>query len=162
MEITIAKISGVKPDKNGDPISNILTSENKWLNCMGIDLTGKVGAVIEIEKLRQFPVGKNSWYCNFKALLSEPGHEPGSPKKAAPGASVAQPAPFLNGSGKLTFDEYVLAVKAAHRLAMDVEPDSLTTQADHSQARAALVNTFIIALTNGKVGLPTEDDAVPF
>jgi hypothetical protein len=76
-------------------------------------------------------------------------------------AKAFQPAPVLNqsnGNGKITWGDYMTAMKAAHKTAAFLEQED-------AHARAALVNTVLIAFSKGQVALPTQEDLdkeVPF
>ena len=85
--------------------------------------------------------------------------------KSAPDRS----SPAAQRDGVIEWEEYVGAIREAHLVASELEPDENQTVEGHinrSQARAALVNTMMIALTTGKIGLPAtseppEDDNGP-
>lgn len=71
-----------------------------------------------------------------------------------------------NNNGKITWDAYRAMAEAAHGLAHMLEPDLPGQQAgdvhiDRSSARAAILNTVMIAYSNGKIFVPEEDDT-PF
>lgn len=58
---------------------------------------------------------------------------------------------------QIAWEDYIVAVRKAHLVANDLEPDENRTIDGHinrSQARATLVNTMMIALTNGQISLP--------
>jgi hypothetical protein len=74
-----------------------------------------------------------------------------------------------NGNGKITWDAYRALAEAAHGLAMKLEPDDETERVDRdggrvqamvdrSTARAAILNTVMIAYSNGKIVVPEDDD----
>lgn len=77
---------------------------------------------------------KGKWARLITAPVSSNGH--GS---AAPAASV-------------TWEDYRQMMRLAHSEATDLEHDD-------PQARAAIVNTVMIAFSNGKVSLPKQDEA---
>ena len=77
-----------------------------------------------------------------------------------------------NGNGKITWDAYRAMAEAAHDLAHKLEPDGVAphiegddhgyhTTVDRSSARAAILNTVMIAYSNGKIFVPAEDDDIP-
>jgi hypothetical protein len=74
-----------------------------------------------------------------------------------------------NGNGKITWDAYRAMAEAAHSLAMKLEPDEITcdenggneVRTDRGSARAAILNTVMIAYSNGKIFVPTDDDDIP-
>lgn len=67
---------------------------------------------------------------------------------------------------QITWDDYREVAKAAHNLALVLEPDEYTSEerltalvrTDRSPARMAFVNTALIAYSNGKFIVPKEDD----
>jgi flagellar hook assembly protein FlgD len=72
-----------------------------------------------------------------------------------------------NGAGKITWDAYRAMAEAAHSLAMKLEPDEIdvseatgheTVRTDRGSARAAILNTVMIAYSNGKIFVPEDDD----
>lgn len=68
-----------------------------------------------------------------------------------------------NGNGKITWDAYRAMAEAAHGLAGKLEPDFVGEPAmDRSSARAAILNTVMIAYSNGKIFVPEDDDIPPF
>ena len=77
---------------------------------------------------------------------------------------IERASPSVNGNqrdkrdgGRIDWEEYVVAVREAHMIANELEPDENQMVEGHinrAQARAALVNTMMIALTDGKIGLP--------
>ncbi len=75
-----------------------------------------------------------------------------------------------NGNGKITWDAYRAMAEAAHGLANKLEPDgSFNTGVegeafqtmDRSTARAAILNTVMIAYSNGKIVVPEIEDDLP-
>ncbi len=158
MEITIARVSNVKPDKNGNPISNILTSENKWLNIMGIDLTGKVGAVVEIDPPKQFGKG---YYAKYKAILSSPDNPPSPPKYPAQGPTATPPMPSNSHAGKVSYEVYINAAFDALYILMK-RADEEKIQID-PQVLGTLVGGLMIGIREGRVELPDNlSDETPF
>jgi hypothetical protein len=74
-----------------------------------------------------------------------------------------------NGHVGISWDDYRNMAEAAHSLAMKLEPDGTVitelnalpiTNIDRSTARAAILNTVMIAYSNGKIFIPEED--MPF
>lgn len=72
------------------------------------------------------------------------------------------------GNGKLEWSEYDKLARVAHKLALELEPDSIgaplsdndpTAVIDRSRARITFVNTALMALKDGKLCL---DDDIPF
>ncbi len=77
-----------------------------------------------------------------------------------------------NGNGKITWDAYRAMAEAAHDLAHKLEPDGVAphiegddhgyhTTVDRSTARAAILNTVMIAYSNGKIVIPADEDDIP-
>jgi hypothetical protein len=66
-----------------------------------------------------------------------------------------------NGRG-ISWADYEIMAKLAHSFAVSMEPDQDNNGLliDRSQARAAMVNTIMIAYSNGKIYLP--DEEIPF
>jgi hypothetical protein len=67
-------------------------------------------------------------------------------------------------NGGITWNDYQNAVKLAHGAALALEPDLTdengVTLVDRSMARARLVNTAMIAFSNGRIFIP--EDEIPF
>lgn len=71
-------------------------------------------------------------------------------------ARLVEATPHSNGIGpKIKLSDYEQAMQIFHAAAARLEPDD-------PQARAALVNTALIALTNGKIELPKDNTPAPF
>jgi len=70
-----------------------------------------------------------------------------------------------NNNGAITWDAYRAMAEAAHELAMKLEPDDVNDEgkmtSDRSAARAAILNTVMIAYSNGKIFVPEEEDDIP-
>lgn len=60
------------------------------------------------------------------------------------------------GNGHIPWEDYEQMMRAAHGVAWALEPDA-GEHADRSTARAAIVNTVMIAFSNGKLALPKDD-----
>lgn len=76
-------------------------------------------------------------------------------KLLTPPAPAAAPSAAQHGKPLAWFD-YIQAMRDAHAVALELEPDIPTGDTgvqDRSQARAALVDTMLIAVSNGKVAL---------
>jgi hypothetical protein len=77
----------------------------------------------------------------------------------------AQKAASQNGAGQShPWEDYARMARVAHELACDLEPDETgagTHFEDRSQARAAILNTVMIAFSNGKIELPKDSQAEP-
>lgn len=64
-------------------------------------------------------------------------------------------------NGAHDWADYRYMAKLAHELASELEPDSESGMPDRASARAAILNTVMIAFSNGKVKLPDEDEVPP-
>jgi len=93
----------------------------------------------------------------------------------ANGNSNGKDDTWNNNSGKkVPWDAYRAMAEAAHGLAVKLEPDHVsavpspdgigeaTVQLDRSIARAAILNTVMIAYSNGKIFVPEDDDMPPW
>ena len=132
------------------------------------------------------PVGWSEWlnlYCDFKPQKGQSfsvnitetqgkdgrvfkdaeiiGPAPAAPPPAPPAQTPSVEAAFnqlkQQHNGKIPWSDWSLVCRAAHELACLLEPDD---QGEHicewSNARAALVNTVMIAFSNGKLETPIE------
>lgn len=157
----IDAVSGVKTNQYGEYFS--IKVGNRWINVQGAPDASLKGRTVDAET-KTSKDGKYIW-----AKIN-------APKEAPP------PAQQANGS----WEHYAHMARVAHALAADLEPDDLeqTTEqggtpivlkvnVDRSHARAAILNTVMIAYSNGKVALPAEpeppefgpnqqDDDIPF
>ena len=106
-----------------------------WYNMAG-DHRGLYGKEVDLEI-------KGSWATLVQAA-TPPTDFPTSQRNGVP-------------SHPIEWEEYVAAMREAHLIANELEPDENQTVEGHinrAQARAALVNTMMIALANGKLRLP--------
>lgn len=129
---------------------------DKWLDYFDPTPPRK-GSTIEVEVSETNP----KWVRPMEGRVSAP------PQLQEP----SKPAPTLQeraNNGGIQWFEYVGAMRIAHAVAKDLEPDVEGGIPDRSQARAALVDTLMIALTAGRVELPKEGfeeadkDGTPF
>ena len=155
-----------RPTKKGDPQVAIRTDKGEWIKISGEGvLRVRVGNKIEISEPAQF--GK-SWYARLCTIDLTPAREPKPEEPKQEPAPAASNGHAPSGNGKIPWLEFQLAFKAAHALALECEPDADTGEwIDRSQARAALVNTFVIAFSNGRIEAPEvpdsdDDDPIPF
>jgi hypothetical protein len=98
----------------------------------------------------------------IEEMPTGPGAAPEADKPSSQAALTpsekAQFHPASSGNGKIPWADYMTAMTAAHTRASFLERDD-------PQARAALVNTAMIAFSKGQVALPTQEDLdkeVPF
>lgn len=83
---------------------------------------------------------------------------------ATPTKAKEQPAE-QQASSNGSWEHYAEMARAAHALAAELEADAITEagiQIDRSHARAAILNTVMIAYSNGKVALPAEPEPPEF
>jgi len=88
--------------------------------------------------------------------------------------SAAQTSDNQNGRRGIEWWDYIQAMRGAHTIAAELEPDDIpgdpdARPKDRSTARAALVNTMMISLSMGQLSLPPkepegpkDDDSIPF
>lgn len=148
MQITIDKVSDVKSGEYGKSCKIYHGNDTYYVN---EDATPLIGKKVELTDI----VPKTS--------------KQGRQYKVAKIANVIESVPTTaNGNGKITWDAYRAMAQAAHELAGKLEPDGNELvgedsyiKIDRSSARAAILNTVMIAYSNGKIFVP-EDDDMPF
>ena len=136
MEIKILAITPVKTTKNGKEYTGIKYrwhGEDQWVNVWG-DHTGKQNKDMIISEPQVF--GKSFW-----AKEEKPVQQP----------EIPQPSSL---SDKLTKGGYKNWLEEMWELAMKLEPNA-------PDARAALVNTAMIAWANGKLQDEFEEEEPP-
>ena len=144
MQVQVTQVTDVKPGRFGGMSSKIHAGNDFYY--LNEDAMQYVGKTVEIEATQ--PPGKN--YKTAKIL------------NVVGGASASG-----NGNGHIEWHEYDKMMRLAHRTALELEPDydndgsagGAVSFLDRSTARAALVNTVMIAFSNGKLWL---DDDIPF
>jgi len=145
MQIKIEEVLGdVKQNKDGQSYLNV-KAQGKYLNLSFPDNPFPINAgdTVEIEEIRE------------SKYRGRDGKE-----KLSRWATLAKKQPEKqaeSSTGKISFWSYMDAMKIAHGVAMDLEPDD-PNGGDRSQARAALVDTAMIALTTHRIDLPPEPD----
>jgi len=178
--------------QKGKPQKKIRTDKNQWVIVTG-DGAEQIVVGLKIEISEPKPYGKNNTlYATLQSIETFNSMPPSFKPElsgAGPGEqALADARSVVNGAkpssnGKIPWLEFQLAFKAAHALALDCEPDlteeaesetalgeahnTLLVRVDRSQARAALVNTFVIAFSNGRIEAPEvpdggDDESVPF
>jgi len=187
----VEQLNEIKTSQKGNPQRGVRT-EKGWVTVRGAQALlarMQVGLSIEIGNLSEFTnpaTGTTAWY----GQLMQVGDPPKAPEPAYGAGPAEQALPdarsVINGAkpsnGKIPWLEFQLAFKAAHALALECEPDlteeaesetalgeahnNLLVRVDRSQARAALVNTFVIAFSNGRIEAPEvpelDDEEAPF
>lgn len=123
-------------------------SGETWFN-LKTDKQPRVGDVLDVDVKETEYKGKiYRW-----ATINETQPEPTEEKRAS-----ASPA-----STRPTWTEVKIVLREAHFIALELEPD-VESGADRAAARAAIVNTVIIAFTKQgfDLDLPDAADDVPF
>lgn len=154
--VTVQQLDEPKTTQSGTPQRGVKT-EQGWIKVRGKSIAFiDIGARIEISEPTEF---KGAKYAELRGVNTEP------PKSASPAAPAPRALALSYSNGAIKFDDYVRAVKNFHALAKTFEPDTITpvdlpdgskrhdVAVDRSSARAAILNTFSIALTNGKLDM---------
>jgi len=148
MEIKIESGTLQVSQKSGKTYTNCKLSDGSWLNIWG-DQKENFGKTVNVMEPQQF--GKSKW-ANIDKTKPEP--KPESEKKSG-----------------ITKQEYLNWMEEVWARAMKLEPDKKDEMGNGdccANARAALINTAMIALTNGKIIIEDEEppdelgDDVPF
>jgi len=134
MEIKILGVTAVKTTKNGKQYTGIKYGDNQWVNVWG-DHTDKKNRTMTISEIQVF--GKSGWAKEEKPVQPE----------------VPQP-PTSYTANLLTKGGYKNWLEEMWELAMKLEPNA-------PDARAALVNTAMIAWSNGKLQDEYEEEEPP-
>jgi len=129
MRAVIQEVGMVEKTQSKKTYINVKV-ENAWYKIIGDPEGILSGVTIEFDPK---PFGKSMWAQEFNII------ETPKPKLTS-----------HNGVG-IAFWDYMDAMKVAHRIASLLEPDD-------GQARAALVDTCLIAVTTGRVQLPPEGE----
>jgi hypothetical protein len=151
MEIIVNKVTKESRQAQGKTYWGVEHGGN-WYNFVTNDKP-KVGFRYNVE------VNESQW--NGKTYRwAKPAASPKSEQRAKPNG---------NGNGQIKWDDYAEMMRAAHSLANELEPDRETDVGmSKAAARAALVNTAMIAFSNGKIALeegpppPEDDGGIPF
>ena len=120
------------------------------------DRTGSNGRIYQLAKLAPLATQPQAQSATNGNGAVKPAEE--QPK---------EPAPQAPKDNRIPLAEWCAAAKAFHVLAKELEPDETNEQGmfihERSQARAAMVNTAMIAFSNGKISLELpEEDSMPF
>ncbi len=145
MKAVIESFTNFKTNDYGPSAKvKLSTGQQAYIN---EDPTGYVGRTVEIElskkmskKGQEYTIGKISQVYEATATASNG-----------------------NSNGKITWDAYRAMAEAAHSLASKLEPDEISSMGnlDRSTARAAILNTVMIAYSNGKIVVPADEDDIP-
>ncbi len=157
MQVKIDRVSDVKQGQYGMSSKIYFGDACCYINSDGTNLIGKM---VDLETTEKFSKTGNKYLVGKVSRIIE---------NAAPVA----PSQNGNGNGKITWDAYRAMAEAAHELASKLEPDEFTVRpdensdmavnvrADRAAARAAILNTVMIAYSNGKIVVPNIDDDLP-
>jgi hypothetical protein len=141
MQIKVDSVSDVKTNDKGTSSKITSGNVNYFVN---EDATPHIGKTVEITSEERTSRAGNKY--NVAKIVKVLGEA------------------HAGNSGGILWDDYQTAMKLAHSHAIALEPDITDedgrTLVDRSAARAALVNTAMIAYTNGKVYMPP--DEIPF
>lgn len=153
MKVKIDKVTDVKSDQRGTSCK-MHAGNSYWF--VNEDATPLAGKEVEID-VTEKTSAKGNKYSIAKIVKVLEG--------AAPGGGGG------NGNGHIAWSEYEQMAGLAHQLALTMEPDAVADHGqegapiitvDRSTARAAILNTVMIAFSNGKISLPAADDDMPF
>ena len=139
--LKIDAVSGVKTNQYGEYFS--IKVGNRWISVQGQPDPSLKGRTVEAET-KTSRDGKYIW-----AKIN-------APKEAPP------PVEQANG----TWEHYAEMARAAHVLALELEPDWIDADTGHrtdrSEARMAFVQSIIVSFREGKVALPAEPEPPEF
>lgn len=161
----VSQVGQVKFSRKGDPYFT-LKIDNIWYSLPGGE---QQKAQVENQQV-SYTITKpasgnyNAW-IKVDAVAPEP--EPKATERPSYDNSNG------NGHGGISWVDYRDMAMLAHGLAKELEPDVassdvdlegrrvITPEIDRATARAAILNTVMIAFSNGKISLPDEDES-PF
>jgi hypothetical protein len=145
MQITVTQVSDVKTNQQGTSSKVHAGNDYYYVNEDATQYIGKTLEITSEEKTSQ--AGRKYKVAKILNVLG-----------GAPAASA-------NGNGKVEWSDYDKLARVAHKLALELEPDTIADEAnniitvDRSRARVTFVNTALMALKDGKLWL---DDDIPF
>lgn len=148
MQIHVDSVTDVKTGQYGVSSKIVSGSDHYFVN---EDATKYVGKTLEVEVSEKTSKSGNK-YKIAKILREITGSSGG-------------------GNGHIAWSQYEHMAKLAHGLAVSLEPDEIETgdensiplmKVDRSASRAAILNTVMIAFSNGKISLPEDADEMPF
>jgi hypothetical protein len=156
--ITVTQVTKEPREYNGRKYWGVKTKEyDVWIDFY--DAQPERGKQYQVDLQSINSKGKTYWKAYTQAIAPQttaPTPPPAPPSAPAP-APAPEPVPEPAQSTALSFDDYRLLVKDVHEIAVGLEPNTVDDHGnvvDRSQARIALVNTAVIAWTNGKLDLP--------
>lgn len=149
MQVQVTGCSDIKTNEKGTSSKMICGDKSYWVQ---EDATAHIGKTVEIE------VAEKTSQAGRKYMVA----------KITKVLTAAQ-APASNG--RVKWEDYKQIAKAAHELALELEPDGISgspetplVTIDRSQARIAFVQTALVALRDGRIELPAagDDGEIPF
>ena len=149
MQITVSEVKDVKSGQYGVSSRVVSTANESFF--FNEDMTQYVGKALEINAEEKTSKQGNKYKVAKLIKVLDDAH-------ASKGASG-------NGNGKVEWSDYDKLARVAHKLALELEPDTIADEAnniitvDRSRARVTFVNTALMALKDGKLWL---DDDIPF
>lgn len=145
MQITVKSTTRESKQAQGKTYWGVKHSDGNWYNLI-TDNKPAMGAIIDVE------VKESQWQGKTYRWATP------TQKQAAQSAAVG-------ANGHIAWEDYEAMAQAAHEMAQAMEPDGFDANGqnpmDRSSARAAIVNTVMIAFANGKIALPAEDPPPP-
>jgi len=169
---TVRQLDEVKSTQSGTPQRGVLT-EHGWIKIRGANVGMlEAGASIVITEPTDF---KGKKYSELKSIGDRQATPtPASPSAPRPASAPATSTAAPRSSGgwvspmQISITAYLEAIRDFHKIAGMIEPDVMvpasvnpdgskvmTVAVDRSSARAAILNTFSIALTSGKISMET-------
>lgn len=145
-QVTIEAVTKVKTTKNNKPFIGVMIG-GKWYNAewaFSMDPAPMKGKTVDVESLPNSDWIKIASVAKSEQFKAQPpaGFSQVRPKPEAQ-------LPKIENAPKIPWSEYKLMLIEAHNLASQLESEPVD-----AQARAAIVNTVMIAFTNGKIAAP--------
>lgn len=150
MQLTVKSTTRESKQAQGKTYWGIKHEDDNWYNLI-TDAKPAMGAKYNVDVKETQYNGKTYRWANIIAPQ---------------GAAKAQ----AESNGHVKWEDYRLMAEIAHDLAKVLEPDEQiqivnggpeVQHVDRSAARAAIVNTCMIAFANGKISLPQDDEGAP-
>ena len=180
---TVEQLEEVKASKKGNPQRRIRTDQG-WVTCRG-KINLYVGDKIELQGLNEFSnpnTGNSAWYAEVVDISREKPATPPLQQQPSTPQQETKPAPTPSGTAyraefirteKIPWADFELAFNRLVELANEAEPNRQSGATGDwaicSEARAAIINTGIIAFSQGRIEAPlpgpevkVQDDDIPF
>lgn len=128
--IQVAQLDPVKPTQKGEPQRGVKATEGRWLKVRGAKIgEAQVGDTLTITEPSEY---NRKWYSQLIGIK--------------PAQQAKQ-----NSIGPVDLDEYLWLLKKAHEIVKELEPDD-------GNARARMVNTLMMAFSNGKIDISLDSE----